>query len=169
MIAAAGELDIDEVERHVDAGANINALGEFDDTALTTVIQAMGREAGEEGAVNGGEDVVSRFLGLGADVNLFGYDGVDPLISATLSAAPAIVETLLSAGADPNHNAWPDDEPDLISSALSYASCDGFLHKGIARVMPATSSSACWRTAGAVVRRPQWPRSAKPRWPPDRK
>jgi hypothetical protein len=130
MIAAAEDLDLDEVERLVGAGANINALGDFDDTALTTAIQAMGRKAGEEGAVNGGEEVVRRFLSLGADVNLFGYDGVDPLISATLSAAPAIVEALLDAGADPNHNAWPDDDLDAVSSALSCASCDAFLPQG---------------------------------------
>ena len=37
--------------------------------------------AGERNVrLSAGEDVVRRFLALGADVNLFGYHGVDPAI-----------------------------------------------------------------------------------------
>lgn len=82
-------------------GANINALDDADETALTAATTTYRVHNSMR------EQAVRRLINLGADVNLFGYDGVDALIGATLSAEPALVEMLLSAGADPNHNPYP--------------------------------------------------------------
>jgi hypothetical protein len=101
MINAASDLRIDEVERMLPAGANINALDDTDETALTAATSTYRLHNPER------QRVMRRLIELGVDVNLFGYDGQDPLLSATFSADPALVELLLDAGADPKHSPYP--------------------------------------------------------------
>lgn len=148
MIEAAGDLNAAEVERLLDAGASMNALDDQDETALTAACRSFRNQAPAR------QQLVQRLIDRGGDVNLFGYDGSDPLISATLSAEPMLVETLLRADADPNHNPWPEDDLDLISAALEYASTDAFLERCTPSGDACAAIERLLEDAGAVIRRP---------------
>ena len=148
MLRAAGELKLDEVERLIDDGARIDALDEANETALAAATLTFG----EYDAAR--DSVVRRLIALGADVNLFGYEGRDALVCATLSAEPLLVELLLAAGADPNHNPWPEERRDLISAALDYALTGVWLEGGTPKGEAYTEIERVLEPAGAVLRRP---------------
>ena len=93
-------------------------------------------------------------------MNLFYYDESDVLVQSTLHEEPETVQFLLEeAGADPNHNTHPEDDPLWISQALDFAATDSQIYEG-------AQGEACEKIYdlllkhGAVFRRPQENESA---------
>ena len=144
MIDRVSHLDIDGALKLVDQGANINGADSGGETALTTLAETSSTDW-----IPFGEDyearcaavpelkpcdriaMMRRLIEAGADVNLFYYDEVDVLVQSTLHAEPETVQFLLEeAGDDPNHNTFPEDDPEGISQALDYASSDSQIYEG---------------------------------------
>ena len=144
MIDRVSHLDIDGALRLVDQGANINGANEFGETALAELAQTWATDH-----VPFGNDyearctaipeikpleriaMMRRLINAGADVNLFYFNESDALVNSTLHAEPETVAFLLEeAGADPNHNSYPLDDPDKISTALDYAASDSHCYAG---------------------------------------
>ena len=144
MIDRVSHLDIDGVLKLVDQGANINGADSGGETALTTLAETSSTDW-----IPFGEDyearcaavpelkpcdriaMMRRLIEAGADVNLFYYDEADVLVNSTLRAEPETVQFFLEeAGADPNHNTFPEDDPEGISQALDYASSDSQIYEG---------------------------------------
>lgn len=81
-----------------------------------------------DAAFDGNTAEVKEFISKGADVNTpYEYQGVTPLIIATMKGYQDIVVELLNAGAD------PDIADDPGQTALMYASFDGYAD--IARIL----------------------------------
>jgi hypothetical protein len=136
LFDAIGHLDIERACRLIDQGANVNALDDEGETPLTKLASASRfdylpwKEADEarktQPDVSQQEriEMMRRLLQRGADINLFGYEGVNSLTEAVLACEDEVVEFLLSEGADPNHSHFHDEDPEELSSALSYAATD---------------------------------------------
>jgi len=167
MIDRVSHLDIDGALRLVDQGANINGADSGGETALTSLAETSATDW-----IPFGEDyearcaavpelkpseriaMMHRLIGAGADVNLFFYDGVDVLTQSTLWKEPETVQFLLEeAGADPNHNTAPEDDPEMISTALDYAASDCHCHAGDEYGEPAEKIYQMLVKHGAVYRR----------------
>ena len=82
--------DVTEVEKLIDAGANVNEQSNTGITALQTA-SGMGKT-----------DVVRLLIRRGADVNQKAKGGFTSLMQAALAGRAAVAEILLEAGADPN-------------------------------------------------------------------
>jgi len=93
---AASSGDLETVNNALSAGANVNAQGDFGDTALNLA------------AENGHLEVVARLLEAGADIENLGGAAKTPLMNATFAGHIRVVELLLQKGARINH--------DLLSS-----------------------------------------------------
>lgn len=147
MIDRVSHLDIDGALQLVDRGANINGADSGGETALTTLAETSSIDCIPFGDNYEARCAVVpelkpsdriammwRLIEAGADVNLFYYAEVDVLVRSTLHAEPDTVQFLLEeAGADPNHNTFPEDDPEEISQALSYASTDSQIYEGSLR------------------------------------
>lgn len=117
--------DMDGVRYAVEKGANVNALGPSGNSPLTQVIdggsyrfydlskekeytkedkrviQTLGQETTME---------IARFLvDHGADVDLFGYDGMQPVLAAYYDSNVEMVRFLLEKGSDPNYDSYMTD------------------------------------------------------------
>lgn len=169
MIDRVSHLDIDGALKLVDQGANINGADSGGETALTTLAETSSTDW-----IPFGEDyearcaavpelkpcdriaMMRRLIEAGADVNLFYYDEVDVLVQSTLHAEPETVQFLLEeAGADPNHNTHPEDDPYTISTALDYAASDCHCHAGDEYGEAAEKIYEMLVKHGAVFRREQ--------------
>ncbi len=168
MIDRISHLDIDGALRLVDQGANINGAATCGETALTTLAETSSTDC-----IPFGEDyearcaavpelkpsdriaMMRRLIAAGADVNIFYYDEVDVLVKSTLHAEPETVQFLLEeAGADPNHNTFPEDHPEEISQALDYAASDCNIYDG-EHLIACEKIYDLLLKHGAVFRRPQ--------------
>lgn len=79
--------DVEAVKTLIDAGANVNALGDMDATPLSNAI------------IGGNADVVKLLLETGADAKIANHWGMMPLQHAEITNAPLlIVELLRQAG-----------------------------------------------------------------------
>ena len=87
---AAGNGDLEAIERHIKAGMDLNQRGPDQSTPLMTAT-TFGRV-----------EVAKALIGAGADLNMKSKDGSTALVGASFFAHPEIVEALLEAGADPN-------------------------------------------------------------------
>ncbi len=87
---AAGNGDLEAIERHIKAGTDLNQRGPDQSTPLMTAT-TFGRM-----------EVAKALIGAGADLNMKSKDGSTALLIASFFAHPEIVEALLEAGADPN-------------------------------------------------------------------
>ncbi|MEI8374541.1 MAG: ankyrin repeat domain-containing protein [Planctomycetota bacterium] len=136
LFKAVGRLDIELVLRLIDQGANVNALDKYGGTPFTDLATAsrfdhLAFEEADEARktqpdISQGERIamMRQLLDRGADVNLFGFGGVNALTEAVMHCEDEVVCFLLSVGADPNHNQYPDDDPDDDSTPFFYAASD---------------------------------------------
>lgn len=90
MMRTVETSDVTEVEKLIDAGANVNEQSYTGITALQTAA-GMGKT-----------DVVRLLIRRGADVNQKAQGGFTALMQAALAGRPEVAEILLEAGADPN-------------------------------------------------------------------
>jgi surface polysaccharide O-acyltransferase-like enzyme len=87
---AAGNGDLEAIERHIKAGTDLNQRGPDQSTPLMTAT-TFGRM-----------EVAKALIEANADLDLKSKEGSTALLIASFFAHPEIVEALLEAGADPN-------------------------------------------------------------------
>ncbi|MBS0211329.1 MAG: ankyrin repeat domain-containing protein [Planctomycetes bacterium] len=162
LFTAVEHLDLDRAVALIAAGANVNALrdGETPLNSLTDASRldfkpsAPSETAPAEISQPERIELLGRLLRLGADIDLFGLDGISPLATAVLKQEGEVVEFLLAQGADPNRNNYPLEHPERNSTPLDYASADYDLSErgseeecNLARIREAL------KRAGAVIER----------------
>jgi hypothetical protein len=87
---AAGNGNLEAIERHIKAGTGLNQRGPDQSTPLMTA------------ATFGRVEVAKALIEAGADLNMKSKDGSTAMLIASFFAHPEIVEALLEAEADPN-------------------------------------------------------------------
>lgn len=123
LFAACNRLDIDAVRRALELGANPNALNKHGECPITETIQYQSahfievdknytKEEYEEykrKAFELAKPIVELLLEHGADVDLFGYDGQQPLLAAYYDGNVEMTQLLLEHGSNPNYNSYLTD------------------------------------------------------------
>jgi hypothetical protein len=87
---AAGNGNLEAIERHIKAGTGLNQRGPDQSTPLMTA------------ATFGRVEVAKALIEAGADLNMKSKDGSTAMLIASFFAHPEIVKALLEAEADPN-------------------------------------------------------------------
>ena len=66
------------------------------------------------------KSIVDYLIDVGADMDLFGYDGMAPIVEAYYAKSYDMIKHLLERGANPNVNCYLTDtsDPDTISTLL---------------------------------------------------
>lgn len=102
LFEACRNHDLDSINFALSKGAHVNALTDEGESALQLVI---------EGHKNDDETIklIDVLLDAGADVDLFGFSGLQPLSEASYLDSVEIVRHLLEKGANPNYNSYLTD------------------------------------------------------------
>jgi len=114
LMAACAGTNLGAVERLINEGADVNAVNEFADTALTQTI-AYCRYTDEQKTI--GLQIVTLLLDHGSDINLRNHD-LTPVGLATVYRLADILKLLISRGADVNLPSSDGETPLLLATRL---------------------------------------------------
>lgn len=120
LFNACGRLDIEGVRHAIELGANVNALNENGNSPITETIRYSSehfvdfkkRYSEEEyqelasKALELSKPIVQLLLDHGADIDLFGFDGMQPLLAAYYDHNVNMTDFLLQNGSNPNYNSY---------------------------------------------------------------
>ena len=123
LLRACSQWDVEQIKLSMARGANINCLDKSGESVLQKAVEYYKGHnvlidndySKEELAVieNANEqkckEIVDLLLSYGADINLFGYDGLTPLTCAYYQNSPEMIKFLLERGATPNWNCYLED------------------------------------------------------------
>lgn len=123
LFDACSRLDIEGVRRAIELGANVNALDKHGNSPVSETIEDtiynyldIDKRYTDEEYQEIKDKTLSHIIPIlqlliehGADVDLFGYDGKQPLLAAYYAGSPEITEFLLKMGSNPNYNSYLDD------------------------------------------------------------
>ena len=147
LLKACSNWDVELIKLAMERGANINCLNEMGESVLQVAVEfykdhdiyldkkyskeeIKSIEAENEKKC---KEIVDLLLSYGADINLFGYDGMSPLHCLSHSESPEMVKFLLERGASPNANCYLEDNqywPELKNVRSTILDViDGFLYE----------------------------------------
>lgn len=124
LLRACSQWDVEQIKLAMQRGANINCLDKSGESVLQQAVEyykdhnvlidnnysreelAAIADANEQKC----KEVVDLLLSYGADINLFGYDGLTPLMCAYYQRSPEMIKFLLERGATPNWNCYLEDD-----------------------------------------------------------
>ncbi len=123
LLYACDEWDIDLINYAMKKGAYIHSLDKNGESVLQKTVEwykghdiYWDREYSEEerkAIQNESEkkckEIVNLLLSYGADINLFGFEGMSPLICAYYERGIEMIKFLLERGASPNANCYLED------------------------------------------------------------
>ncbi|MGI5974243.1 MAG: hypothetical protein ACOX7E_00630 [Paludibacter sp.] len=125
LFSSADISDLDGILSAIKQGANINAIDTNGETAFTKVFENFNYELYNEERKFDDKTLIertiliaSKMLELGADIDLFGYDGINALQQVAYSHNPILMKFLLDNGANPNINYFPEDGQEHIKSTV---------------------------------------------------
>lgn len=123
LFIAAENSNLEGVIIAVNQGANINAIDSDGETAFTKVFRNFNDKfcdtelSGKEAFTMQTIFIAQKMLELGADINFFGYGGVNALQFTAYAHNPTLMKFLLDNGANPNFNYFPEDGQVYITSS----------------------------------------------------
>lgn len=140
LFAACNRMDLDGVKRAIELGANVNALNDSGECPITETIQYSADHFREWNKKYTDEEyeehkrmaferttpIVELLLEHGADIDLFGYDGLQPLVTAYLDGNVEMSRFLLEHGSNPNYNSYltditsEEEKASISSTSLFY-------------------------------------------------
>lgn len=123
LLKGASDWDYSLIDFALEHGANIHALSKYGSSVLYYAVDffnfhgmSMDKEYSDEETRQIKEantirckEVVDYLLSKGADINLFGYGGMTPLVCAYYARSVEMTKFLLERGANPNTNGYLDD------------------------------------------------------------
>ena len=124
LFKACDALDIDAVKTAIRMGADVNSLDESGKSALQHAVEYFTehgilmdkeysdeeREQIEKENYNKCVEIVDYLLKLGADIDLFGTDGMQPISCAYYAHSIDMIKHLLEKGSNPNYNSYRSDD-----------------------------------------------------------
>lgn len=122
LFESAENYDLVGMINAIKLGADINAIGTDGETAFTKIFnyfeselfcnEQLERDAFTEHTIS----IAKKLLELGADINFFGYNGLNALQYTAYSHNHILMKFLLDHGANPNVNYYPAEGPYEITS-----------------------------------------------------
>lgn len=123
LLLACFNWDMEQIKLCMERGANIHCLDEHGESVLQKAVDCFkdhNRSWNENytdeelKALDTAneikcKEVVELLLSYGADINLFGFDGMDPLTCAYYERSPEMMKYLLEKGASSNSNCYLED------------------------------------------------------------
>lgn len=123
LLRACSQWDVEQIKLAMEQGANINCLDKSGESVLQKAVEYYKEhnilidhdytEAELTTIKNTNEqkckEIVDLLLSYGADINLFGFDGMTPLTCAYYDRSPEMIKFLLERGATPNWNCYLED------------------------------------------------------------
>ena len=123
MMQACSNMDYNELCSAIANGANVNAIDRHGNTAMQYAVsfftldgQMMDETYSDEQlkqmrktALSKCLKIVDYLLDNGASIDLFGYEGVQPLLEAYYAGSVEMVQHLLERGSNPNFNSFLTD------------------------------------------------------------
>lgn len=120
LFRACNALDIQGVKFAISRGANVNALDKTGESALQKAVEDFSfygieidksysdeeRTRITDAAYERALAIVDLLISHGADVDLFGVEGRQPITCAYYEHSPAMIKHLLELGSDPNYNSY---------------------------------------------------------------
>ena len=123
LLKACDDWDIDAIKKTLQQGANINCLDKLGKSVLQNAVDyykdhniLLDNDYSQDELKKIQMDneqrckeIVDLLISYGADINLFGFDGMPPLICAYYQKSPEMIKFLLERGASPNANCYLQD------------------------------------------------------------
>ena len=123
LLMACSKWDVEQIKLSLERGANINCLDDNGESVLQRAVEyykdhgvIIDKDYSEEELKaieveneKKCKEVVELLLSYGADINLFGYDGMAPIVCAYYMQGTGMIKFLLEKGADPNVNCYLED------------------------------------------------------------
>ena len=123
LLRACSQWDVEQIKLALERGANINCLDNSGESVLQKAVEyykghniSLDNDYSKEELTileNANEqkcmEIVDLLLSYGADINLFGYEGMTPLTCAYYERSPEMIKFLLERGATPNWNCYLED------------------------------------------------------------
>lgn len=157
FLKTAENCKLDKAMYYLDKGANVNAINEFGDTAITLAAQFATYEFhwlnsrkengtllwdNDQKLINVNEkaiDFINEMLDRGADINMYGQDGSSALRVTCTAGNHVLMKYLLGKGADPNLPLDPYQEyswmySDVLQEIYLPPGCSG-PHESIIEIM----------------------------------
>jgi hypothetical protein len=120
LFCACDHLDIEGVKTSVRMGANVNAIDKIGESALGHAISDFTqngilmdkeytdeeRQTIERSNYKKCVEIVDYLLSLGADIDLYGVDGMQPITHAYYAHSIEMIKHLLEKGSNPNYNSF---------------------------------------------------------------
>lgn len=118
LFAACDYLDVEGVKLAIRNGANVNALDENGESALQHTVEFF-KDVGKSMHIAYSKEeldcieaenykkcveIVDILLAQGADIDLFGMDGMQPIVCAYYERSIDMIKYLLEKGSNPNYN-----------------------------------------------------------------
>ena len=114
LFRACSALDIQGVKHAISRGANVNALDKRGESALQKAVEGFSFYRIEPDKSYSDEErslaIVDLLVSHGADVDLFGVEGMQPITCAYYEHSPAMIKHLLELGSDPNYNSYRSED-----------------------------------------------------------
>ena len=114
LFRACSTLDIQGVKLAISRGANVNALDKKGESALQKAVEGFSFYRIELDKSYSDEErslaIVDLLVSHGADVDLFGVEGMQPITCAYYEHSPAMIKHLLELGSDPNYNSYRSED-----------------------------------------------------------
>ena len=114
LFRACSALDIQGVKLAISRGANVNALDKKGESALQKAVEGFSFYRIEIDKSYSDEErslaIVDLLVSHGADVDLFGVEGMQPITCAYYEHSPATIKHLLELGSDPNYNSYRSED-----------------------------------------------------------
>lgn len=124
LFRACSALDIQGVKLAISRGVNVNALDKKGESALQKTVEGFSfygieiyksyseeeRTRITDAAYERSRAIVDLLVSHGADVDLFGVEGMQPITCAYYEHSPAMIKHLLELGSDPNYNSYRSED-----------------------------------------------------------
>ena len=124
LFRACNALDIQGVKFAISRGANVNALDKRGESALQKAVEGLSfyrteldksysdeeRTRITDAAYERSRTIVDLLVSHGADVDLFGVEGRQPITCAYFEHSPTMIKHLLELESDPNYNSYRSED-----------------------------------------------------------
>lgn len=124
LFEGADNLSWDTIQQALAQGANINAVNNNGETAFCELFATAVLMLEDNPTLNKNQliaqtiDIADKMIAMGADIDYFGFEGINALMHTSYQHQPTLMKYLLDKGANPNINYFAFEGDTATSSVL---------------------------------------------------